>query len=227
MLKRTQMRKTPETVAEKLLVAAASISGTGRDAFTAEDLVVAAWERFPDTFGLQGYADSYPDSNRVLTYIMGSTKGLAGTGQIERVGEKTYRLTSAGLAAAASLIGGADEQQRAALDRRLITEVARLVEAVAFQKAQEGRRAQITEREALKFLGVSARSDGNKVRARLSDIEQAIAAGNAAVAAAQGTPLALDRGRRVVGAEDMADLQACYDYIREAFADELAQLLSR
>jgi len=221
------MQRQPETVAEKLLVAAAQISGSGRDAFTAEDLVVAAWQLFPDTFGLQGYAHQYPDSNRVLTYIMGSTKGLAGSGLTERVGEKTYRLTSAGLAAASALAGGADDEQRAALDRRLMSEVARLAETKALQKFQEGRRETITERDALKFLAVSARSEGNKVRARLSDVEQAIAAGTSAVAAAQGNPIALDRGRRILAATDMADLRACYEYVREVFADELAQLLSR
>jgi len=221
------MRKTPETVAEKLLVAAVRLSGEGTDPFTAEDLVVAAWQQFPDTFGLQGYADKYPDSNRVLTNIMGSTKGLAGSGLIERVGEKTYRLTSAGLAAAGALTGGTDDQQRAALDRRLMSEMARLAESRAFTKLQGGRRETITERDALNFLGLSARSDGSRARARLSDVDQAIAAGRAAIADAEGSPIALDRGRRVLQASDIADLRLCCDYIRETFADELSQLLSR
>ena len=62
------------TVPEKLLLAA--LEARKRSAtFTAEDLVVAAWRLYPDTFGLSGYADQYPDSNRVLTNIMG-TKGM-------------------------------------------------------------------------------------------------------------------------------------------------------
>ena len=63
--------------------------------FTAEQLIVKAWEMDKDLFGLQGYADQHPDSNRILTNIMGN-KGLKGKGWIERVGEKQYRLTASG-----------------------------------------------------------------------------------------------------------------------------------
>ena len=83
------------TVPDKLLIAA--LDARKRSAtFTAEDLVVAAWKLFPDTFGLSGYSNQFPDSNRVLTNIMG-TKGMRGKGWLRKVGEKQYQLTSAGL----------------------------------------------------------------------------------------------------------------------------------
>jgi hypothetical protein len=64
------------TVPEKLLLAA--IEARKRSAtFTAEDLIVCAWTAYPDTFGLSGYSDRFPDSNRVLTSIMGG-KGMRG-----------------------------------------------------------------------------------------------------------------------------------------------------
>ena len=81
------------TVPQKLLLAALEARKKS-PTFTAEDLVVQAWKLYPDTFGLSGYGDRYPDSNRVLTNIMG-TKGMRGKGWLRKVGEKQYRLTSA------------------------------------------------------------------------------------------------------------------------------------
>ena len=74
------------TVPEKLLIAALEARKSSAT-FTAEDLVVSAWQLYPDTFGLSGYADQYPDSNRVLTNIMGS-KGMRGKGWLRKVGAK-------------------------------------------------------------------------------------------------------------------------------------------
>ena len=39
-------------------------------------LIVASWQRFPGTFGLKGFTEKYPDSNKILSSIMGE-KGLA------------------------------------------------------------------------------------------------------------------------------------------------------
>src|SRR5262245_17116824 len=83
------------TVIEKILLAANALEEGGISPFTAEQLIVKAWEMDKDLFGLQGYANEHPDSNRILTNIMGS-KGLKGKGWIERVGEKQYRLTASG-----------------------------------------------------------------------------------------------------------------------------------
>src|ERR1700733_5140009 len=111
------------TVPQKLLLAALEARKKSAT-FTAEDLIVQAWKLYPDTFGLSGYGDLYPDSNRVLTNIMG-TKGMRGKGWLRKVGEKQYRLTSAGLKDGEEFLGQAatpqDSQQteylRAELDR--------------------------------------------------------------------------------------------------------------
>src|SRR5579875_20937 len=124
------------TVPGRILSCAAELDRE-RGTFTAEDLVVRCWERFPDTFGLQGYADKHPDSNRVLTNIMG-TKGMRGKGWLRKVGEKQYRLTSAGLSDGETLIergtceipAGEPTQMRylrAELDRQTASALDRLV----------------------------------------------------------------------------------------------------
>src|SRR5216684_8902263 len=67
------------TVPEKILLAAFQLEEQGQSPFSAEALIVASWQRFPKAFGLKGYGDHYPDSNRVLSSIMGE-RGLAKRG---------------------------------------------------------------------------------------------------------------------------------------------------
>src|SRR5947208_3659448 len=81
--------------AEKLLSAAAALASEGRGEFTAEDLIVRAHRLFPDDFSLKGYRE-YPDSNSVLTQVMGIKAPLIVRGWLEKTGAKQYRLTPKG-----------------------------------------------------------------------------------------------------------------------------------
>src|SRR5438093_10286865 len=83
------------TVPEKILMAAFHLEEQGESPFSAEALIVTAWEKFPKTFGLKGYADQFPDSNKVLSSIMGE-KGLARRGWLVKMGQKLYALTRDG-----------------------------------------------------------------------------------------------------------------------------------
>lgn len=75
-----------------LLHAAQRLSTT----FSAEELVVAAWQE-DKAFGLSGYADLYPNSNKVLASLMGE-KGLVKRGYFKKMGSKLYSLTPEGRA---------------------------------------------------------------------------------------------------------------------------------
>ena len=83
------------TVPEKILLAAFQLEEAGQSPFSAETLIVAVWQKFPRTFGLKGYAEQYPDSNKVLASIMGE-KGLARRGWLDKMGQKLYALTREG-----------------------------------------------------------------------------------------------------------------------------------
>src|SRR6202022_4356229 len=67
----------------------------GQSPFSAEALIVSSWTKFPKTFGLKGYAEKYPDSNKILSSIMGE-KGLARRGWLVKMGQKLYALTREG-----------------------------------------------------------------------------------------------------------------------------------
>lgn len=163
------------TVLEKLLLAALEARKRS-STFTAEDLVVAAWQLYPDTFGLSGYANNYPDSNRVLTNIMG-TKGMRGKGWLRKVGEKQYRLSSAGLADGELLLekygSGAGRAQpdylRAELDRNMLTALDRLISTHAARKIINESEDQLTFRDACGFWDITARSNANTLSAKLAD----------------------------------------------------------
>lgn len=91
------------TVRAKLVVAAYDLATSRGDAllpFDDADLVVRAWELFPESFSMRGYA--HPDSNRVLAKLPG-TDGLVGRGYLRRVSTSTYALTPRGVAHARTL----------------------------------------------------------------------------------------------------------------------------
>jgi hypothetical protein len=163
------------TVPEKLLIAA--LEARKRSAtFTAEDLVVEAWRLYPDTFGLSGYADKFPDSNRVLTNIMG-TKGMRGKGWLRKVGEKQYRLTSAGLSGGEALLQGGPQTAeqspssylRAELDRQTAAAFDRLLSTGAAKKALESRPEIVSFNDACGFWDITTRSNANTLNTRLAD----------------------------------------------------------
>lgn len=85
------------TVPEKLLLAAENLHNLGNIAFTVHSLTVAAWQRFPDAFGLAGFAGKYPDHNKVVSALCGK-KGLVHRGWFVRKAANTYALTPVGLA---------------------------------------------------------------------------------------------------------------------------------
>lgn len=170
------MNKDRLTVPQKLLLAGLEVSKRSAT-FTAEDLVVEAWKRYPDTFGLSGYSERYPDSNRVLTKIMG-TQGMRGKGWLRKVGEKQYRLTSAALAEGETLIatenapGGRSERVflRAELDRQAAAHLARIVSTPAARKAILREADNVTFNDACGFWDITARSNANTLNARLADV---------------------------------------------------------
>ena len=103
------------TTSQKILMAAYRLEEQGQTPFSAEALIVAAWQENPRTFGLKGFADQYPDSNRVLSCIMGE-KGLARRGWLAKMGQKLYSLTRKGREEVSNLQAGS-KPSRASAER--------------------------------------------------------------------------------------------------------------
>ena len=216
------------TIIEKILLAAHTLETNGKTPFTAEELIVKAWETDKALFGLQGYADKHPDSNRVLTNIMGN-KGLKGKGWIERVGEKQYRLTASGTRIALELTGQETEMSTRAgiLERKQILILQRLLNSPALKKKMQTEEENIIFRDACNFWGISAYSDVATVKNRfteirdvLDDLEKAIAGSDIGVVALPEMKIRIDQ-------EVSKCLRETHDLLQKKFFNELDAMRKR
>jgi hypothetical protein len=163
------------TVPEKILLAADSLDQEGQSPFSAEALIVVSWQKFPKTFGLKGYVEQYPDSNKILSSLMGE-KGLAKRGWLVKMGQKLYALTREGRQVVRRvLLGEEEEEQPPAAVMRLQRELERFVLALldssAVQKFEDNRKAELTFADACRFWGVTENMKGDQLDAKLELVQ--------------------------------------------------------
>jgi hypothetical protein len=161
------------TVPEKILLAAVQLEKDGQSPFSAEALIVASWQKYPRSFGLKGYYDQYPDSNKVLSSIMGE-KGLARRGWLVKMGQKLYALTREGRRIVRRILNEEDAPEPAshvALDREQEKFLLGLYASSAMQKFEEHRKQDLTFADACRFWGVTENLRGEALDARLKQIQ--------------------------------------------------------
>lgn len=216
------------TVPEKILLAAYELEEKGESPFSAESLIVASWQKFPKAFGLKGYSDQYPDSNKVLASIMGE-KGLARRGWLIKMGQKLYALTREGRQVVRRLMSDGSEPQDSRgpepvkLSRDQEKFLLGLLSSSAVEKFQEGRKQEMTFADGTRFWGITENLRGeqldarlNRLRASLADFERMIGSG--------GTTLSNGRS---VGADDLTLLYDVHAYLEEKFSRHLTLLRNR
>jgi hypothetical protein len=214
------------TVPEKILLAALELEDEGQSPFSAEALIVKVWQKYPKTFGLKGFADQHPDSNKVLSSIMG-VKGLAGRGWLSKVGQKLYTLTREGRQLVRRLLHDdptplpVEEVAKISRDQEKLLNA--LWASSAYEKYQEGRKGELTFADACGFWGISESVRGAAVNARL---EQLRAEMSSMVRLLTTSDATLSNGRAIV----LADLNRLSDIdqnLEERFSRHLNLLRSR
>ncbi len=214
------------TVPEKILLAADQLEKQGQSPFSAEALIVASWQQFPKTFGLKGYADQYPDSNKVLSSIMG-VKGLARRGWLIKMGQKLYALTREGRSIVRKVLQQDDEPAPPGGSIRLSREhekfLLSLFETSAVQKFEENRKSELTFADACRFWNITENMKGEQLDARitqfeqtLSELDRTLANGDAEVA-----------GGRIMSAGDLRVVNNIHRYMEDRFGRHLNLLRSR
>jgi hypothetical protein len=213
------------TVPEKILLAAHQLEEQGQSPFSAEALIVASWQKFPRTFGLKGYTDQYPDSNKVLSSIMGE-RGLTRRGWLAKMGQKLYALTREGQQVVLRLQEGGEPPPVAApvhMPRDLEKQLLTLFSSYAATKFEEGLKEELTFADACRFWGITENLHGealtarlDRTRALLGDVERMVGAGSAE----------LSNGRSV-SKDDLNLLMAVHEYLAERFQRHLSLLRSR
>jgi hypothetical protein len=214
------------TVPEKILLAAQQLDDRGQSPFSAEALIVASWQKFPKTFGLKGYADQYPDSNKVLSCIMGE-RGLTRRGWLAKMGQKLYSLTREGKQVVVRLQTGGEQPSPGELQQVKITRdqekyLLGLFGSSAVQKFEEGLKDELTFADASRFWGtedlrgdaLTARLD--RLRATLADVERSL--GNSSAELSNG---------RSISKEDLSLLTAVHEYLEDRFSRHLSLLRQR
>ena len=222
------MNKVAEfTVPEKILLAAQQLEDREQSPFSAEALIVASWQKFPKTFGLKGYTDQYPDSNKVLSCIMGE-RGLTRRGWLAKMGQKLYSLTREGKQVVVRLQTGGEPpltgqlQPPVKVTREQEKYLLGLFGSSAVQKFEEGLKDELTFADASRFWGtedlrgeaLTARLD--RLRATLGDVERSLGNGSAE----------LSNGRSITR-EDLSLLTAVHEYLEDRFSRHLSLLRNR
>lgn len=217
------------TVSQKILVACHKLEEGGHTPFTAEALTVAAWKESPRTFGLRGFDNEYPDSNRVLCCIMGE-RGLARRGWLVKVGQKLYSLSRQGKEEARRVLAGDDSPlpKRRALakiqvPKDLETQLVALFTTTAFRRFEEGMKREITYRDAARFWGLADNAHGEAVDATLAKVPAMLAAVEQLLI---GDAIEISTGQSV-NRGDLKSLAAVHRFLVDQFARNLHQQRER
>lgn len=216
------------TIIEKILLAAYSLERSGISPFTAEQLVIKAWEMDKDLFGLQGYADKYPDSNRVLTNIMGN-KGLKGKDWIEKVGEKQYRLSASGTSNAVKLASeeAVTSTRSGILGRKQVLIVQRLLNSPAFKKIMENVEQNIIFRDASNFWGISSYSNAETLKVRFTEIQDIFDELEKAISDATNGIITLPDMKISLEKDILRSLRETHETLQKKFFKELEVIRNR
>jgi hypothetical protein len=227
------------TVPEKILLAADELVRTSEQfSFTAESLIVASWRKYPQTFGLKGFAEQFPDSNKILASIMGE-KGLAKKGWLNKVGQKLYELTKDGRDAVKRLKSG---EQAPPAPPRLVEEkpvptrvirsgfplpidavLVRLLDGPVLSKQMEDRTADISFADACGFWDADPTQGAEAVKENLSAIKSQLDQADTLLA---GGSLELSNGRSVDSA-DVSLLKTLNHYLQERFSRHINLIRNR
>jgi hypothetical protein len=214
------------TLPEKILLAAFGLEDEGQSSFTAEALTVSAWQRFPRTFGLKGFEETHPDSNKVLAALMGE-RGLTRRGWLLKAGQKLYSLTREGRQVVRRLLQGEAVPPPPPAVVRLSREHDRLLQALlastAFDKFRQGRQSELKFADACRFWGITENLSGEALDDRLDEVELALAESESLLAAGSAT---LANGQ-CVSADDTGALCDLHGYLRQRFAPHLTLLRKR
>lgn len=213
-----------------LLAALECPQGDLRKEFTAEDLLLAAWKRNPMAWGLRGYETEHPDSERIYTEldrvsVRGSNVrgGLVGLGLFEKVRERTYRLTPAGLVAA-SEVAGADPDSHAKAERALADAVTDILSHPVFREWMRDQTTPRHFRDAGHFWGIAPGTPRSVIRARIGDVDKTLEKARSLLDGKGMEEIAARHGKTLFDRTDIERAMEFQATLKQRFARELATL---
>jgi hypothetical protein len=168
--------KMPRGRPRKILEAIFALSPTGPKLVTYEDIVVKAWELYPDDFGLRGYSDRYPDSGDIHIPLYKELKstGLVASGPAR---QKRFQLTPAGWDLARRLFDGEGPGDAGSgrLTRSTAEELSHLERAAATNLYLSGEGDAVLDTDFYAFYRTSVRAPSREFESRIAQTRLAIA----------------------------------------------------
>jgi hypothetical protein len=214
------------TVPEKILLAAENLEKQGQSPFTAEALIVVSWQKFPNTFGLKGFTEKYPDSNKILSSIMGE-KGLARRGWLVKMGQKLYAMTREGRNVVRRVMEEEEDPAPAGTTQRMNREHERflkvLFDSSAVQKFEDNRKHELSFGDACRFWSITENMKGEQLDERLEQAGKTLAELDRELADADSEM----SGGRIVTAGDIRVMTNIHRFMEDKFERHLNLLRSR
>ncbi len=209
----------------QLILAALDCSGGDvKNTFTAEDMLISAWERNKSAWGLRGHEDEHPDSEKIFKelYSRGSS-GLVRQGLLEQVSPLVFRLTPAGLAAASELNPG-DIKVREKASRVLQEEIKAILAHPVFRAWLADPLTPKSFHKVGHFWGIAPGPPPRVARERVAFIDVTLGAAERLLTEREVESIGDGRGHILF---DGHDVQRCLEFqsaMKERFAKELHRL---
>lgn len=220
------VEKKVELRQQLLSAAFACSNGDLSRTFSSEELLVAAWERDPASWGLRGYEQTHPDSNRIHRELDSrgkGQKGIVGSGLLERVRPRTYRLTAKGLAAAAAASED-DSGARERTDRVFEAEISRVIGHPAFVAWLSDPSTPKHFRDVGHFWDIAPGTPAEVVRHRVRGLEETLKAALAMLDRRGLDEVGDQRGRSLFDRTDIERALEFQGIMRERFKKDLGIL---
>jgi len=236
MMSAETKKETPRRAGlrEQVLLAALDCSGGDLDkTFTSEDLLVAAWKRDRFAFGLRGYEQEFPDNDKVRKELdsRGARQGSASTGLVSsgfllRVRERMYRLTPAGLAAAAEVVG-AEPDARGKAERGLADALGAILSHSVFRAWLKDSSSPKHFRDSGHFWGVAPGTPARVIQTRILDVDRTLEKALSLLDAGGVDEVAARHGKALFDRADIERAMTFQAMLKERFAKDLVTLQVR
>ena len=157
---------------DKIIIAMYDLAGGTSKPLKYEDIVVKAFELYPQDFGLRGYP-KFPDSSDIHKPLYGPLKRAG----YVLTGSKQFMLTPKGVERGKLLSSeerGQSKITRQRLSRDKETEVNRIFQTEALQLFLTGKEDKILDTDLYSYLAVTVRTARNEFLGRLRTVEDAV-----------------------------------------------------
>jgi hypothetical protein len=161
--------KTSTERPEKILLAMYALSGGESRPLRYEDIVVKAFELFPDEFALRGHPQ-YPDSSDIHKPLYGPLKRSG----LVRAANKTFALTPRGLEMAGGLRRGDGKPDPNRMTRDAEVLLVRMMQSDAYRLFGQAKGERLVDTDLYAFLGCTVRTPRNDFIGTLTVSREAV-----------------------------------------------------